>query len=358
MEEIVPGLHRLSIPMTAGGAGWTTSYVFENADKAEGIAILDPGYGTRGATEAVTEQIAELGYRPSDVKRIIASHMHADHMGMSRWLKAQAPGAELIMMGNEHFPIAQHRTREQSEREQREWVARHGLEWTENTQDELGPERWEREARELLQDLDPKRGDTASRVEQQSSIIARVEPDVRLHDGDEFVFGDWTLRAVWTPGHTPGHLCVYEPQHRLTFTGDHVLSRITPNVSVGMDDERVGRSPLREYRESLEKVARFDSVRGLPSHQAVIDDLPARCLEILEHHDLRLNEVLRALGEHPKTACEVSVTVPWSGKYEDFTFFKRRSALGETLSHLLILVEDGRARRIEEHDGRVMWQRV
>ena len=357
MEEIVRGLYRLSVPITAGGAGWTTSYVFENDDKAEGIAILDPGYGTRGATEAVTAQLAELEYQPSDVKRIIASHMHADHMGMSRWLKAQAPGAELIMMGNERFPLPQHRTRGQSEREQREWVARHGLEWTENTQDELGPERFEREARELLRDRDATKDDTASRVEQPSSL-ARVEPDVRLHDGDEFVFGDWTLRAVWTPGHTPGHLCVYEPTRKLTFTGDHVLSRITPNVSVGSDDERIGRSPLREYRASLEKVARFDSARGLPSHQAVIDDLPARCLEILEHHDLRLDEVLHALGEHPKSAGEVSVSVPWSGKYEEFTFFKRRSALGETLSHLLILVEDGRARRIEDHDGRVTWART
>ena len=54
----------------------------------------------------------------------------------------------------------------------------------------------------------------------------------------------------------------------------------------------------------------------------------------------------------------MSTTVPWSGKYEDFTFFKRRAALGETLSHLIVLVEDGRARRIEEHDGRVLWQRI
>ena len=358
MEEIAPGLHRLSIPIEAGGEGWTTSYVFASADKSEGIAILDPGYGTRGAVEAITAQLAELGHTPQDVKRIIASHMHPDHMGMSRWLKAHSPGCELIMMGSERFPFQQHRTREQGERLQREWVAKHGLEWTEHTENEPGPERYGREERELVQELDASKGDTAQRTEQQASIIARVEPDIRLNDGDEFAFGDWTLRAVWTPGHTPGHLCIYEPEQKLTFTGDHVLSRITPNVSVGMDDEAIGRSPLREYRASLEKIARFDTARGLPSHQAIIDDLPARCLQILEHHDARLDEVREALGEHPKNATEVSTTVPWSGTYADFTFFKRRAALGETLSHLQILVEDGRARRIEEHDGRVLWQRI
>src|SRR3989338_1198023 len=98
VQEIVPGLFRLSIPMTAGGLGWTTPYVFRGTD---GISLFDTGYGTRGATVAPTEQLAELGCTPHDVRRLFVSHAHPDHLGMSKWIKDQAPGCELVMMGQE-----------------------------------------------------------------------------------------------------------------------------------------------------------------------------------------------------------------------------------------------------------------
>lgn len=160
-----------------------------------------------------------------------------------------------------------------------------------------------------------------------------------------------------TPGHTPGHLCIYDPKRKFTFTGDHVLSRITPNVSLAVEDEEIGRSPLREFRASLQKVADLDSVLGLPAHQDTIEDLPKRCLEILEHHDERLDEVYHALTGRI-SAAEVAENVEWSKPYETFSIFKRRAAMGETLSHLQVLVEDGRVRRIELPDDRVVWEHI
>ena len=187
--------------------------------------------------------------------------------------------------------------------------------------------------------------------------LGRIEPDVRLHDGDEYSFDGWSLKAVWTPGHTPGHLCIYDAKRKFTFTGDHVLSRITPNVSLAVEDEEIGRSPLREFRASLQKVADLDSVLGLPAHQDTIENLPERCLQILQHHDERLDEAYHALTGRI-SAAEVAENVEWSKPYETFSIFKRRAAMGETLSHLQVLVEDGRVRRIELPDDRVVWEHV
>ena len=56
-------------------------------------------------------------------------------------------------------------------------------------------------------------------------------PDVLLEDGAKPDVPAWDLTAIWTPGHSPGHLCFWEDTHRLLMSGDHVLPRITPNVS-------------------------------------------------------------------------------------------------------------------------------
>jgi glyoxylase-like metal-dependent hydrolase (beta-lactamase superfamily II) len=186
--------------------------------------------------------------------------------------------------------------------------------------------------------------------------MSSVPVDVRLEDGEVIEFDGWRLVALWTPGHTPGHLCVYEPAHRLMFTGDHVLSRITPNVSLSDDDERAGRRPLEEFLASLEKVAACDTRLALPAHEDVIEDLPARCAEIHRHHDHRLEEVLAGIGDGAATASDVSSRVTWNKPYSTFNVFKKRSALGETLSHLQLLEVHGRVRRVD--DGEVVrWDR-
>ena len=357
VDEIVPGLYRLSIPMTAGGLGWTTPYVFRGN---EGLTLFDCGYGTRGAIEALTDQLAELGGKISDVKRLFVSHAHPDHLGMAKWIKAHSPGCELVMMGQERFTYGMPGGDDpEAQRISTAWMRKHGLEWKLDGDDmEDGPGRWIREEQEIARELESRGGtDTATATEMGMRDLGRIEPDVRLRDGDEYSFDGWNLKAVWTPGHTPGHLCITDTNRKLTFTGDHVLSRITPNVSLGMEDEAIGRSPLREFRASLQKIADIDSELGLPAHQDTIADLPRRCLEILEHHDERLDEVYQAIGTSRITAAEAAENVVWNKPYDTFSIFKRRAAVGETLAHLQVLVEDGRVRRIEA-DHRVTWEHI
>ena len=364
VQEVVPGLYRLSIPMTAGGAGWTTPYVFRDND---GLTLFDCGYGTRGAIEALTEQVREIGGEIADIKRLFVSHAHPDHLGMAKWIKDASPGCELVMMGQERFTYGSaNRDPKLAKRDNNAWMMTHGLDMTKDFGiEDDGPGRFMREERQVLREIDARRSgaaveaavDTATATERGQRAMGRIEPDVRLRDGDEYSFDGWNLKAVWTPGHTPGHLCIYDPKRRFTFTGDHVLSRITPNVSYSSEDEEINRSPLREFRASLQKVADLDSMLGLPAHQDTIEDLPKRCLEILEHHDERLDEVYNAIGASRSSAYDIAENTAWSKPFETFSVHKRRAAVGETLSHLIVLVEDGRVRRVDDGD-RTTWARV
>jgi glyoxylase-like metal-dependent hydrolase (beta-lactamase superfamily II) len=150
---------------------------------------------------------------------------------------------------------------------------------------------------------------------------------------------------------------MYERNHRVMFTGDHVLPYISPNVSLHADQD--GSSPLHDFRDSLRKVAAFDTSMALPAHEFTIPDLPARCQVLLHHHDGRLGEVYEAIGaDGPVSAREISRRVTWNtGPFEEFNLFMKRSALGETLSHLQLLFDEERVRRHDDGDS-VSWSKA
>ena len=360
--EIVPGLHQIKTPMNTPGLSFVMPYVFEASD---GVTLFDAGYGTNEATEAMTDALSELGHRPSDIRRLIISHAHPDHLGMAGWVKEQSPDSELIMLERE-WQWIRHRWMDFQhwEDQSNAWLIRHGVSKSEvEAADRAGaiglgggiatPGGLKRIVRGIARRLRPGDPDRNWR----RSFRMDVEPDRVLQDGETLEFDGWVLQAVWTPGHTPGHLCVYEPNHRLMLTGDHVLPRITPNVSMHIDDEETGRSPLAEYLDSLAKTARFDTRCGLPAHEWDIEDLPARCHELLGHHEERLEEVLLGIGDGAATAGEVSSRVHWNTRpFEEFTIWQKRSALGETLSHLEVLRSEGRVRRFDDEQTR--WERT
>jgi glyoxylase-like metal-dependent hydrolase (beta-lactamase superfamily II) len=362
-REIVPGLWRLRTPMTSNALPWIMPYAFAGKD---GVSLFDSGYGTPEAQAALEQQLGAIGFAVADVRRLIVSHAHPDHLGLEGWLRERAPQHELVMMGREvDWFTGSHRDHEDWDRRSRTWMRHHGLDVTDaedsrpDWASQLAHDQAKRARAAEARAASGATGtatDTATETERRAWSMAHVEPDVRLHDGDAVEFDGWRLEAVWTPGHTAGHLCMYESNHRLTLTGDHVLSRITPNVSVSQEDEAAGRNPLREFLDSLAKVSALDTALALPAHEELIEDLPARCAEIALHHEHRCAEVVAAIGSGSVSAAEVAAQVTWNKPYETFSLFKRRSALGETLSHLQLLLDEGRIRRID--DEVVRWERV
>ena len=315
----------------------------------EGVSLFDAGFGTPAAIEAMTKELAILGFEPKDIRRLFISHAHPDHIGMAAWVKEQSPEAEVLMLERE-WQWIQDRwlDNEAWTKLSDRWLVAHGM-----PSDEI--EAADREA------LSPTSPSVTSGAGGSKTVSARtsggrrspfvaIEPDITLQDGEVVEFDGWRLRAVWTPG----HMCMYEPDRKLMFTGDHVLPYISHNVSLHADQE--GSSPLEDFRTSLKKVAAFDVERGLPAHEFTMSDLRGRCEVLLHHHDERLEEVRAAVGDGEATCREVSQRVPWNtGPFDGFNIFMKRSAVGETLAHLQLLEGEGRVERIE-HGGRVAWR--
>ncbi|MEX2373067.1 MAG: MBL fold metallo-hydrolase, partial [Dehalococcoidia bacterium] len=340
-------------PMMGPALPYIMPYAFRGSD---GVHLFDAGFGTPQATESLTAQLATLGYAPKDIRHLFISHAHPDHIGMAGWVKEQSPDCQIVMLEREWQWIQDRWLNNDAwTRLSDTWLVRHGV----------PPE--DIEAAQSAAALSPnsppvKPGEAPAAAKpsmpegMRRSPIPDITPDVLLQDGDVVDFDGWRLQAVWTPGHTPGHMCMYEPNHRLMFTGDHVLPYITPNVSLHADQE--GSSPLSDFRESLKKVAAFDTACALPAHEFTIADLRDRCEILLHHHDERLDEVRDAIGDAPASARAISQRVMWNtGPFDDFNIFMKRSALGETLAHLRYLEDAGRVRSVEDGEY-LLWEQV
>jgi glyoxylase-like metal-dependent hydrolase (beta-lactamase superfamily II) len=170
-----------------------------------------------------------------------------------------------------------------------------------------------------------------------------------LEDGDHIDVGDYHFRCVATPGHTMGHICLYEPDRKLFIAGDHILIDITPHIQCWADEE----NPLKLYLASLGKVAELDIDLVLPGHRRLIENHRARIEELKEHHRLRLDEVLTILEKNALDAFQVATRMTWDIKAETWDHFplaQKWFATGEALSHLIYLEEEGKLTRRAENN--------
>jgi glyoxylase-like metal-dependent hydrolase (beta-lactamase superfamily II) len=172
-----------------------------------------------------------------------------------------------------------------------------------------------------------------------------------IDDGALIDLGGIVLKAVHTPGHTPGHMCLFDAERGVLFSGDHILFDITPNITEWEDlDDSLG-----AYMESLQRVRCMPVRRTLTGHRENEGDFVTRIDEILAHHETRLREVRTILTREPGlTAYELAARMTWSINarcWEEFPPGQKWFAVGEALSHLRHLERGGVIRR-EETDGR------
>ena len=160
-------------------------------------------------------------------------------------------------------------------------------------------------------------------------MVSLTEPDVLLEDGQPVGLPGWDLDIIWTPGHSPGHICLYSDSRKLLLSGDHVLPRITPNISV---QRGAPPDPLGDYLASLARTRDLDVDEVLPAHEWRFDDLRARTAELRRHHDHRLEEVVTAIREGYTTAWEITPRMTWSRPWDDVDKFTRRAAIGEAMA--------------------------
>ena len=171
-------------------------------------------------------------------------------------------------------------------------------------------------------------------------VFRLAEPDVLLDDGDALDLPGRQVRVVWTPGHTPGHICLYDADHGVLLTGDHLLPRISPNIGLtpgSMD------SPLASYLSSLGLMGDYDSAEALPAHEYRFRGIAGRAGALIEHHGVRAGEVLDVIAAAGQaTIWDVTTKLTWSRGWDQITGFMRRAALFETAAHIQYLEQEGK----------------
>lgn len=205
MKQILPGFYTFT--------GLLVGRVYMS-DDPDGITIIDTGLDL--AADRIVNQLGEAGRKPSDVKRILITHAHPDHIGGLPKLKA-ATGAEVICSAGER-PVIEGKI--PIPLPPRERV----------------PGIWR------LMPMSPR-------------MLPTVPVDRELMEGDVLSDVMGGLHVVATPGHAPGHLAFWQPEHKLLITGD-VLMRMfgrlrLPFAAFTFD--------MDEDKRSIKKLAAFDA---------------------------------------------------------------------------------------------------
>ncbi len=323
--EVAPGIHWLRMPLPFK-LDHINLWLLEDGD---GWTIVDTGICRDEVKEAWETLFTDvMAGRP--VKKVVVTHFHPDHAGLAGWLTERFD-APLVM------PLT---------------------EWTFGRMLSLDGQDGSLDAfrsfykragftPEMMEGVSRRAGGYKNIV---SPIPAAFQ---RISDGERIEIGGRQWRMIVGRGHSPEHACLYCDEIDVLISGDQVLPKISPNVSV-WPQEPEGR-PLGLFIDTIARLR--DEVTGdplvLPSHNWPFKGFHARLDDLDAHHVERLGETVEALMA-PSTGVDVLYRLFKRELDEHQTFF----AIGETLAHLHHLLEDGRVKRERREDGVDVFRRA
>ncbi len=336
MTEILPGITQLKTPIPHNPLGFTNIYLIRAGD---GYFLIDAGFGSPEALQALHRQMDEAGAEVRKISRIIITHAHGDHIGLAARIKELSGASVALHPLERRLPGPPPRGDHDFASLNADWLRTTGM--------PAGPP--------------PGRAHRHGPGPGMGHFEPPPEPDVLLADQQEILADGVDLRVIWTPGHSPGHVCLYEANRKVLFSADHVLPTTTPNIGLRPGSNgQADSNPLDDYLRSLGKVKDMAVEVVLPGHEHVFYDLPRRVEQILGHHHHRNEEILAAMESGPKTAYQVSELITWmptSGgvKFHNLAHWDQRMAVSETISHVQSLRAAGAIERFGR-DGVVYYQ--
>lgn len=340
IDELAPGVLRSQLPVELPGLGHVNCYILEDE---RGIAVIDPGLPGSRSFAKLEGRLKLAGYKVGDIHTAVITHSHFDHFGGAERIRAET-GADILT--HESFRPAWE-AKEAKENPDLDGVAYISPEDDLDQAVSEGKSPWERG------------GKTPWGTDRKPPLQADIEawekigmderkwfrtpaPSVTVVDSEVVKLARREWIAVHTPGHTGDHLCLWDPEHKIMVSGDHVLPTITPHIAGSAE----AHDPLALFFQSLRRMSDFaEAELVLPAHGHPFHGLAERSDDIIEHHEERLDTIRKAseeLGEAPVEEYMKKLFSPrvWGDM-----------AGSETYAHLLHLEVLGEMRSFAREDG-------
>ncbi len=277
------GIFRIPIPVPFPDAGGPANvYVVEERDG--GVMLYDAGLGSPEAEEALRAGFRRIGKRFSQVRRIVVSHGHVDHFGAAR---------SVIEWHGGEVPVYAHPADIPK-------MAERGLRWRDAVPHYVAYFARLGVPAEVMQAASGKIGAGLK-------MARRLEVVQAAPVGQTLQLAQVRLELHHMAGHTPGVICLYDREHRIVFSGDHLLEKVSPNplIELGPAGEEGSFKPLVAYLESVGRLHALDVELVLPGHAEPFRDHRRVIDALIQFYGKRQARLRAALSARPLTAYEV-----------------------------------------------------
>jgi len=323
MEELKPGIYHLELPLPNAYLSFSNAYLI----KGDGDYLLfDTGWSTDEVLDSLEKQLAETGITLADISQVIASHIHPDHYGLAGKIKELSQAQTALHYLDAESIWARYVEMADLLDEVKSMLSRHGV------PDYVVP---------------PLQAASLG----MARFVVPIQPDIKLRGDETISIGSFNFQVIWTPGHSVGHICLYEPEQKIIMTGDHILPTISPHIGLHPQSSP---NPLGDYLNSVNKLKELEVNLVLPGHGAPFRDLPKRIRELNQHHEQRKLEIMNTIKTEPKTAYQISAGLTWIPQNPQVTWdsldpLNKRAGVMETLAHLEDMLYEGRVKKSRQN---------
>jgi glyoxylase-like metal-dependent hydrolase (beta-lactamase superfamily II) len=289
------------------------------------VDMIDCGMSSQESFALIAAALRDVAGPRARLRRLLVTHIHPDHYGGAGEM-TQRYGADLYLHRLE-VPMVHPRYLEieQLVEEVGRYLQMHGV-----------------------PDAEADFLKNASRGFRQ--FVKPALPVLQL-DGTEILeMGRRRLRVEWTPGHSPGHVCLFDVASRVLFAGDQLLPNASPNVGLHPQSTPY---PLDDYLAGLRRLVALEPALVLPAHGRPFEAAAERAGELLEHHRRRKDQMVEVIGDGELNGWQVATAI-W-GVRENL--HEMRMALQEGLAHLQSLSLEGRIEKLARPSA-VTWRRA
>lgn len=308
MIEVIPGIYRLQLPIPYAPLKYVNVYLVRGEN---GVLLVDTGWNTDEAFDSLKQQLAENSINLEDIAQIVITHFHPDHYGLAGKLRQLSQAKIALHHLEKDFIESRYINMDELLRQMEQWLHINGV-----------------PPNELYQLQTASLG--------MAKFVVPAAPDITLRGGETISSGFFSFKVLWTPGHSSGHISLYEPNQKILISGDHILPTITPHVGL---HPQSGSDPLGDYLNSLNVLKQLEVNLILPGHEHPFTGLEPRIEELIQHHQQRNAEILKILNTMPKTAYQIATEMTWMSDirgvgWQDLAPWDKRLAVMETLAHL------------------------